>query len=151
MLVKIYNKILNILPTLVPIDGKTWFKKFYRLSIINFLLSVSLMAAMFINTTALGIFLSNFIFLGIFVMLLVNDVNFFVICMERVLDVDLNPFIAFPLFLTSLLILYLMKLLLAEIIAVSSIVVGIVLMGIVVALNILVYRFFPSKNSTLID
>lgn len=151
MILKYFKKIIISLPTLTPIDGKTWSKKFYRLSIINFLLSMVFTILMVLDTSVLGIFLSNFLFLGTFFLLLINDVNFFIINMERLLDADLNPFFVFPLFLFSLLILYTMKLIVAQIITSYSVLVGIGLLVLVSGMNFILYRYLPSKNSTLSD
>ena len=143
---ELIKQFLDILPQLKPINGKTWLKKFYKLSFVNFLLSLSLMASMFLNTTIFGVFLSNFIFLIIFTLILVNDANFFYICMERLLDADLNPYLAMPLFLLSIFIVYVLKLSLALLIETSSFYLAIMAICSAVFMNTMLFVYLPSKK-----
>lgn len=138
----------NLLPDLTPMDGRTWFKEFSKVSFVNLVLTSALMAIMYLNTTIIGYFLYTVFFWILFIALIINDINYFIIAMERLMDAHLSPYLVYPLFIFTLLLLYFGKIVAIQIFAQSSIAVAIFVILPVVSLNILFYRYVPSKPNS---
>ena len=147
---KIYDK-FHFLPDLTPIDGKTWFKEFSKISLVNFLLTTSLTIVMYLNTTLIGYLLYTFLFWVLFIALIVNDINYFVISMERLMDAHLSPYLVYPLFITTLLLIYLGKIVAIQVFSATSFVSALFVILPILAINVLFYRYIPSKPDTTID
>lgn len=146
MRVNFISKILDLLPDLQPIDGKTWVRKFSKVSFVNVVLTAAIMVVMYMNTTIFGLILYSISFWLLFGLLIINDINYFIIAMERLIDANLSPFYVFPLFIFTLLFLYIGRILAVQLLAANGFVFSLVVVIPILCTNILFFRYLPSKQ-----